>query len=381
LTKKILITGGAGFIGSHTADALIEQGYPVRVLDCLDSQVHGSSRQIPAYLHPDIEFIVADVRDRDSLERALEGVQVVYHMAALTGVTQSMQEIHRYMDVAVMGTAALWDIIVNKRLPIEKIVLPSSRAIYGEGAFLCPACQQEFYPGLRSEAQLQSGVWEIACPYCGTKAEAIPTREDKPLQSLSIYAESKRVQEDMCRIMADTYHINVVALRYFNVYGPRQSLSNPYTGIAPVFCSQIKAGKPLAMYEDGLPVRDFVHVRDIVQANLKALDYQRSDFVALNVGSGEKLTILDMAKAICQQMGAEERLEFTGQYRIGDIRACYADLTQTRALLGFEPELSFKDGVADLVNWVQQQSAVPNHYQESVKELEQSGLMRRSSKR
>jgi dTDP-L-rhamnose 4-epimerase len=185
----------------------------------------------------------------------------------------------------------------------------------------------------------------------------------------------------MCRIMADTYHIKVVALRYFNVYGPRQSLSNPYTGIAPVFCSQIKAGKPLAMYEDGLPVRDFVHVRDIVQANLKALDYQGENFVALNVGSGEKLTILDMAKAICQQMGAEENLEFTGQYRLGDIRACYADLTQTRMVLGFEPELSFKDGVADLVNWVQHQSTTPNHYQESVTELERNGLMRRSNRR
>jgi dTDP-L-rhamnose 4-epimerase len=376
MTKRILITGGAGFIGSHTADKFIEQGHQVRILDVLDLQVHGAARQVPAYLNPAAEFIEGDVRDLNILKKALTDIDAVYHFASLTGVTQSMKDIHHYTDINVTGTAALLDVIVNGHFNIEKIVLSSSRAVYGEGTYYCPNCQRDFAPALRAIEQLESGKWEITCPVCGNPAEARPTREDKVLQPLSIYAENKRMQEDLLRMTAETYQIPAVILRYFNVYGPRQALGNPYTGIAPIFCTRISAGKPIIMYEDGLPIRDFVHVYDVVQANVKALDYARDTVLTANVGTGEKLTILDMAQAICDEMGAERNIEFSGQFRVGDIRGCYADLTQSRSTLGYEPGVTFRQGVAELIQWVGVTAPQNDSYETSVQAMEKSGLMR-----
>lgn len=374
---KILITGGAGFIGSHTVDALIREGYHVRVLDNLDPQVHGPTPRVPPYLHPAAEVVLGDIRDRDTLERVLQNVQVVYHLAALTGVTQSMYDIQRYLDVNVTGTAALWDVIINKKLGVEKVILASSRAVYGEGAYFCRRCECELYPSLRPARQLERGQWDMKCPECGEQVEAIPTSEDKPLQPLSIYAQSKRFQEEICQSIARAYGVPLVILRYFNVYGPRQALSNPYTGIAPVFCSRVSTGKPIAIYEDGQSVRDFIHVRDVVRANLLALNYRNSDCTILNIGSGIKMTILDMAQAICAQMEVRPRLEFTGQYRTGDIQSCFADISAARQKLGFEPTVNFKEGVSDLINWVTCQEATIDCYEESVRELAQRGLIQR----
>jgi len=378
MSKRILITGGAGFIGSHTADKLIEQGHQVRILDVLDAQIHGAARQIPAYLNPAAEFIEGDVRDVSILKKVLTDIDVVYHLASLTGVTQSMKDIHHYTDVNVTGTAALMDVMINGHFNIEKVVLSSSRAVYGEGTYHCPHCQRDFAPALRTVEQLENGKWEITCPVCGNLAEARPTREDKYLQPLSIYAENKPIQEDLLRMTAETYKIPAVILRYFNVYGPRQALGNPYTGIAPIFCTRISAGKPIMMYEDGLPIRDFVHVYDVVQANLKALDYMGDTVLTANVGTGEKLTILDMAQSICDEMGAERNIEFSGQFRVGDIRGCYADLSRTRSALGYEPVVTFQEGVAELIQWVGAMSPQTDTYESAVQAMEKSGLMGRT---
>ena len=376
---NVLITGGAGFIGSHTADALTREGYQVRVLDNLDPQVHGPNQRIPPYLNQSIEFIHGDIRDQDAVLRGLKGVQVVYHMAALTGVTQSMYEIHKYLDINVTGTAALWDVIINKKIELEKVILASSRAVYGEGAYFCRSCECEVFPLPRYEYQLERGEWKVKCPSCGEPIELVPTREDKPLQPLSIYAQSKRYQEDICESIGKTYGIPVIILRYFNVYGPRQALSNPYTGVAPVFCNRILMGKPIALYEDGLPVRDFIHVEDVVQANLLALGIVNKGCTILNVGSGIKLTILDIAHTICDLMEVEPRLEFTNQYRLGDIRSCFADISGARQLLGFEPTIDFKDGISNLIRWVMWQEDIVDGYEDSVSRLEQKGLLNRSS--
>lgn len=377
MKEKILITGGAGFIGSHTADALIEQGYHVRVLDNLDPQVHGPSRSLPPYLHQDVEFVHGDVRDRDTMVKALQDIRFVYHFAALTGVTQSMYQIHKYLDVNIMGTATLWDVIVNNGLDVANVIVASSRAVYGEGAYLCRHCMHKVYPLLRPVEQLETGQWEVTCPCCGREVEAIPTSEDKPLQPLSTYAQSKQAQEQTSQIVGTAHGIGHTVLRYFNVYGPRQALANPYTGVASVFCSRVLAGSPIVIYEDGLPVRDFVHVGDIVQANLLALKCVNAGGTVVNVGSGTKATILDIALAICTQMGIEPQLEFSREYRVGDIRSCYADIRSARKQLGYQPVIEFEEGISDLINWVTAQEKIADRYEESIRELEQRGVMRR----
>jgi dTDP-L-rhamnose 4-epimerase len=379
MNDTVLITGGAGFIGSHTADALLREGYAVRVLDTLDPQVHGAERKRPAYLSPEVELVRGDVRDPDVVERCARGARVVYHLASLTGVTQSMYDVRSYVDVNVTGTAALWDVIVNRRTGVEKVVLASSRAVYGEGTGLCRACAREVHPLPREAGQLERGDWEARCPHCGGGVEPVAVREDKPPQPLSIYAETKVAQERISRCMAGAHGIPLVILRYFNVYGPRQALGNPYTGIAPVFCSRIRAGQPLCLYEDGRPLRDFVHVGDVVRANLRALAWHGAEAAAFNVGSGDPRTIEEIARAICARMGAEPRLEYTGQYRAGDIRGCYADLEAARRDLGYAPAVPFDDGVADLVHWVLGQDGVPGRYEEALSTLEGKGLVRRAA--
>lgn len=374
----MLITGGAGFIGSHTADALIRAGYQVRALDNLDPQVHGPIGNTPSYLHPDVEFIHGDIRDQDTLSRALIDIRIVYHFAAQTGVTQSMYDIRNYVDINVTGTAALWDVIINQKLDVEKVILASSRAVYGEGAYFCHGCESEVYPVPRSEGQLKRGEWKVCCPRCGEQIESIATREDKPLQPLSLYAQSKRFQEEICESVGKTYGIPVVSLRYFNVYGPRQALSNPYTGVVPVFCSRILAHRPIAIYEDGRPIRDFIHVKDVVQANLLALDFKNNDFTILNIGSGNKLTILDIAHAICDLMEVEPNLEFTNQYRLGDIRSCFADIGKAHQIFGFEPTIYFEDGISNLIRWVMRQDDIVDSYEDSVSRLENKGLLNHS---
>jgi dTDP-L-rhamnose 4-epimerase len=356
--EKILVTGGAGFIGSHLVDALLEAGHDVRVFDSIEPQVHGGLREQgkwPSYLTGDCERILGDVRDRDALKAALEGVDVVYHQAAAVGVGQSMYDIERYVDVNTRGTAVLLDILANDPHSVRKLVVASSMSIYGEGRYRC-AEHGEVYPRLRPEKQLAAREWEMQCPICGQPAQPLPTDEGKPLHSTSIYAISKKDQEEMCLTVGLAYRIPTVALRYFNVYGTRQALSNPYTGVAAIFSGRLLNDRPPVIYEDGLQSRDFTHVSDIVQANVLALDRDEMDYGVFNVGTGRQLTILDVAEALIDHLGSAQEPEIVREFRAGDIRHCYSDISKIQAV-GYQPTVRFEDGVAELVNWVRMQEA------------------------
>ena len=342
----VLITGGAGFIGSHTADALLARGYRVRILDILDPQVHGPERKLPSWLDPRVEFVPGDVRCREDVAKAVDGVDAIFHFAAQTGVGQSMYEIYGYCDVNVGGTAMLLDVLANSPNRVRRIVLSSSRAVYGEGAYDCACCGTVF-PPLRSRESLERHEWGITCPACSGELHPVPTTEDKQPAPISVYAETKRSQEELVRLFSASYGIPSVILRYFNVYGTRQALANPYTGIGAIFATRALAGQQIAIYEDGLQGRDFVNVRDVVSANLLALENERAAGGLFNVGSGERLTVLDLARAVCRELGRPEDFAWSGQFRVGDIRDCYADLSLSRSLLGFEPQVSFAGAMAD----------------------------------
>lgn len=373
MTNRILVTGGAGFIGSHLVDALIERGYNVRVYDNLVPQVHGANPQ-PRYVSKEAEFIHGDLRDQDRLRRALKDVRVVFHQAAEVGVGQSMYEIVRYVDGNTGGTAVLLELLANERHSVEKLIVASSMSIYGEGAYRCDQ-DGEVYPQLRSDAQLQKRNWEMQCPHCGRVVTPLPTNEAKPLFPTSIYAISKMDQELMCLAIGRAYGIPTVALRYFNAYGPRQALSNPYTGVAAIFSSRLLNRRPPIVFEDGRQSRDFIHVSDIVQANLLALEKDDVEFEVFNVGTGRPLTVLDVAMTLARGLGVEVAPEIVGQFRAGDIRHCYADISKIRSRLGFEPRVRFEDGMADLVAWVREQEGA-DLVEQARRELERRGLTR-----
>jgi dTDP-L-rhamnose 4-epimerase len=374
MSERVLITGGAGFIGSHLVDALLRAGHQVRIYDNLDPQVHGDLRdegKWPEYLSPDCERVRGDVRDRDSLRDALRDVNVVFHQAAAVGVGQSMYEIERYVDVNSRGTGVLLDILANETHQVRKLVVASSMSIYGEGAYYC-ATHGEMFPRLRSEHQLSARDWELRCPTCGEMVEPLATDETKPLYPTSVYAITKMEQEEMCLIVGRTYGIPTVALRYFNVYGARQALGNPYTGVAAIFSARILNGKAPVVFEDGCQRRDLVHVSDIVQANLMAMEREEMDYNIYNVSSGSPLTILQVAETLAQHLGSTHSPEITHQYRAGDIRHCFADIGRLSAL-GYRPQVSFSEGVAELVEWVRVQTAADT-FDSARSELEERGL-------
>lgn len=372
----VLITGGAGFIGSHTADALVRTGRHVRILDLLDPQIHGPGGCFPAYMNPAVECIRGDVRDPAAVAHALDGVDEVLHLASLTGVGQSMYDIRSYADTNVLGTVTLLETIVRKRPDLRRIVLSSSRAIYGEGACACP---QHGYvePAPRSRARLEAGLFGIPCPHCGADLEPLPTTETKTAAPISVYALTKREQEDYCRYVAQTFGLPVVMLRYFNVFGSRQSLQNPYTGIVSIFYARLQAGRPISVYERGLPLRDFVHVSDVVRANLLALDAAVAPGAVYNVGSGERCTVGDIASLLAAALGVEADLQDLGEFRVGDIYACVADLERSRRELGYAPQTSLADGMKEFVAWAKTQDAA-DRYAEAVAELQRHQLMGRA---
>jgi len=358
MTERILVTGGAGFIGSFLVDALIERGHKVRIYDALVPQVHGPEQKLPAYVNPEAEFIKGDVRDRDSLGKALAGVDVVFHLAAAVGVGQSMYQIQYYTDVNTLGGAVLLDLLANEKHRVRKIVVASSMSIYGEGKYECDDCGI-VYPRLRSEAQLKARDWEMKCPHCGQDVHMLPTDEEKPLYPTSIYAITKRDHEEMFISTGLAYGIPAVALRFFNTYGPRQALSNPYTGVAAIFSGRLLNHQPPVIYEDGQQSRDFTHVSDIVQGLLLAMDKPEADYQVFNLGTGVPTSIRQVADLLCQHLvGGELEPQILNQFRAGDIRHCYADLTRSRRLLGFEPRVSFEEGLGDLLAWVKEQTAV-----------------------
>ncbi|MGB9587635.1 MAG: NAD-dependent epimerase/dehydratase family protein [Armatimonadota bacterium] len=370
----ILITGGAGFIGAHLCRQLIRLGHSVRVLDNLSPQVHGDHADPTSILPSEVDFVLGDVRDADAVRCALDGVDFVFHLAAETGVGQSMYQVHKYMDCNVCGTAQLLEAIAEKPDKIKRLIIASSRAVYGEGAGECPSCG-EVYPNLRTPEDLATGNWEAKCPICGKWVRPIPTREDKLLNPGSVYAISKRVQEDLALCVCKAYDVPVVVLRFFNVYGSGQSLTNPYTGIITIFASRIKNGDPPLVYEDGQETRDFVHVSDVVQGCILAMGTSKADYEVVNIGSGTFLSIVEMAGIIVREFGADLQPEIIGKYRVGDIRHCTADLSKARRLLGYEPRTSFSEGIREFLTWARDRHS-EDRLELATRELEQRKLFR-----
>jgi len=350
---NILVTGGAGFVGSHLVDALVEKGHRVRILDSLVEQVHGGKK--PAYLNEHAEFIYGDVCDKEAVAKSIDGVDVVYHQAAAVGVVQSMYEIPRFVKSNDFGTAVLLDEISKRRDKIKKIIVASSMSIYGESTNLCEKCDKEFFPELRSEEQLANHLWEFSCEVCGSELKPIGTREDKPLCPTTVYAVNKWAQEQYCLTFGRAYKIPTVALRYFNILGTRQSLSNPYTGICAIFSSRLLNNERPLIFEDGNQTRDFVHVSDIVQANLLALDSDKADYEAINVGTGEAFSVRMIAESIAKGLGKEITPEISEKYREGDIRHCIANISKAKSLLGYEPKVGLADGLREILEWVKVQ--------------------------
>lgn len=367
---RVLITGGAGFIGSHAADALLAAGYEVRLLDNLSPQVHGGNRQRPAYLADDAELVIGDVTDAVAVEHALRGAEMVLHLASAVGVGQSMYDIEPYVRTNELGTAVLLQ-AVSKR-PVERLVVASSMSIYGEGLYRSAdqsviACEE------RPIEQLRRGNWELH-DAAGNLLEPLPTPETKQPSLSSIYALNKYAQERMCLITGKAYDIPTVALRFFNAFGPRQALSNPYTGVLAIFAARLLNGRPPLVFEDGRQRRDFVHVHDVARACRMALEAEHAQDV-FNVGSGQSRTILSVAQDLAEVMGRRDIApELTGKYRAGDIRHCFADMEKSRDVLGFEPRVAFKDGLEELAEYLADQIA-DDQAERATRELQQRGLV------
>jgi dTDP-L-rhamnose 4-epimerase len=374
---QILITGGAGFIGSHLADELLRAGHRVRALDNLSPQVHGAAgeaRQRPDYLDPEVELVVGDVRDPDAVRRALEGVDVVYHYAAAVGVGQSMYEIAQYTDVNNMGTAVLLEAIVARaaRHPLQKLVVASSMSLYGEGLYRAPDGTL-VADASRTREQLVAGAWETRDAR-GQVLEALPTPESKPPSLASVYALSKYDQERMALMIGAAYNVPTVALRFFNVFGTRQALSNPYTGVLAIFAARYLNDRAPMIFEDGLQQRDFVSVYDIARASRLAMEVPEAAGQVFNVGSGRRYTVRAIAERMAEAIGKPYIApEVTGKYRVGDIRHCFADITHARQVLGYEPQLPLEEGLVELAEWLEGQTAHDRVSQASA-ELAQRGL-------
>jgi dTDP-L-rhamnose 4-epimerase len=365
----ILITGGAGFIGSHLADDLLRHGHRVRVLDNLTPQVHGATAVRPDYLDEDVELIRGDVRDPEAVRRALSGIDAVYHMAASVGVGQSMYEVHSYTSINNVGTAVLLEALIQQ--PVEKLIVASSMSIYGEGLYrgrngqLVTAAE-------RTLEQLRRGEWDMHDEQ-EEPLTPVPTPESKVPALSSVYALSKFDQERLCLMIGRAYGIPTVALRFFNVFGTRQALSNPYTGVLAIFASRLLNGNPPLIFEDGLQQRDFVSVYDIAQACRRALEVAAADGLAINIGSGRAYTVRDVSRLLGEVLGVDLEPNICGKYRVGDIRHCFADISLARRVLGYEPQMPLEDGIVELAGWLEGQAAV-DRVAEASAELTARGL-------
>jgi dTDP-L-rhamnose 4-epimerase len=372
MDKTVLVTGGAGFLGSHMVDRLLHRGYHVRVFDNLTPQVHPNG--YPEYLTTDIDFLSGDMRDLDRVKFAVAGVDVVFHLAAVVGVGQSMYEIENYMGANSQGTANLLQALLDTKTQVEKLVVASSMSIYGEGKYVCSECG-DVAPPPRANEQLKRKDFEVHCPICDRVVTPVATDESKPLQYTSYYALSKKAQEEMCLLFGKTYDVPVTALRYWNIFGTRQALSNPYTGVAAIFASRLLNRRAPLVFEDGRQMRDFVSVHDVVDANLLAMERHEADGMALNIASGHKISINEVAAQLVEELGLADEIkpEITGKYRAGDIRHCFADISLARQVLGYKPRYRFADGIRELVDWLRSQTA-EDRAAEAVQHLTAYGL-------
>lgn len=375
--KKILITGGAGFIGSNLAKSLISKGYKVTILDNLSQQIHGVEPERTSPLYNSIvgitEFIKAEVTDRIELEKALEDQDAVIHLAAETGTGQSMYEIDKYCKVNIGGTALLLDILTNKPNKVKKLIVASSRSIYGEGKYTC-LIHGDVYPEARLDADMKAGDFNCKCPICSGAVELKPTSEDSKIHPSSIYGITKQNQEQMILTAGKSLGIPSVALRYQNVYGPGQSLTNPYTGILSIFSTQIRNGNDISIFEDGLESRDFVYIEDVVSATILALEKDAANYQVFNVGADYPVDVITVAKLLVNNYNSNVNINVTGNYRLGDIRHNYADLNKIKEYLGYEPMYDFKTGLKKFCAWVLEQEIAEDTYENSINEMKAKGL-------
>jgi len=378
MTQHVLITGGAGFIGSRLANYLIASGHKVRVLDNLSPQIHGVEPESSALfrsLHHNVEFIYGSVTNRADLIKSLQNVDTVVHLAAETGTGQSMYAIQHYSDVNIGGTALLLDLIANEQLPINKIVVASSRAVYGEGKYQCS--QHGFvYPGSRSAKDMEQGDFSVHCPVCGKSAELLATDEDTPVAPSSVYGITKLNQEQMVLTVGRALGISAIAFRYQNVYGPGQSLSNPYTGILSIFSTRIRNRSAINIFEDGKESRDFVYIDDVVSVTASAVEYKTPLLGVFNVGSGVATDVLTIAETLQRLLGEVVPTKISRQFRIGDIRHNFADITKVGKTLGFKPSVFIDEGLHKFVNWVKSEQVQVDNYEQSLKELKAKGLFK-----
>ena len=346
----VLVTGGVGFIGSHLLDALIDLGYKVRAFDNLEPQVHGLTSEKPNYVNPEAEFVRGDVRDINQLEKAMTDVDVIFHEASAVGSGQSLFEISKYVAANSLGTANLLQILINKKTKIKKLIVASSMSVYGEGKYLCNRCGV-VYPPLRSIHQMKLGLWEMTCPNCSANVAPLPIDEEKRLAPTTIYGITKRDQEDLTMTVAKAFGIPAICLRYFTVYGPRQSLSNPYAGIFAIFVSRILDEESPPIFEDGLEMRDFVHVKDVVRANILALE-SNINYGIFNVGTGRPTSILGLANMLIQKLDSKVNPVLSGKFRPGEVRHGFADTSKIANELGFQPIVKIEEGISDQIQWL-----------------------------
>lgn len=376
MNKTVLITGGAGFIGSNLALRLIEKGYQVTVLDNLSPQIHGDNGEnsvLYRAIFDKVRFIKGSVLNYDDWKSALEGAHIVVHLAAETGTGQSMYEIEKYTDVNIKGTSIFLDILANETHTVEKMIVASSRAIYGEGKHSCPD-HGIVYPTERLDCDMKSGDFNVKCPLCAKNTELISTDEESKIHPTSIYGITKQVQEQMFMVMGKSLGIPAVAFRYQNVYGAGQSLSNPYTGILSIFSTRIKNGNDITIFEDGEESRDFVYIDDVVEATILGIEKEEANFQVFNVGAGVATDVLTVARTLKNAYQSDSNITVSGNYRLGDIRHNYADLSHIRHKLGFSPAVSFEEGIRRFTQWVEEQEVVEDKYQKSIDEMRAKGL-------
>lgn len=376
---RVLITGGAGFIGSNIATKLVSKGHKVTVLDNLSTQIHGKNPEESSPLYRSIiekvRFFKGDVTKREDWEKVIGDQDAVIHLAAETGTGQSMYDIERYNSTNVLGTALLWDILANQSHPVKKVIIASSRAIYGEGKYLCET-DGIVYPQCRQDENLKKGDFNIKCPICAKNVQLLATCEDSKIHPTSIYGFTKQAQEEMSMIAGRSINLPVVAFRYQNVYGPGQSLSNPYTGILSIFSTRIKNGNEILIFEDGEESRDFVFIDDVTDATILGLEKSESNFQSFNVGSGETTSVLEVANILKEKYISTVQVSISGNYRLGDIRSNYAEISKIKTLLGFSPKIKFEEGISEFVKWVNHQDIMKDNFQNSINEMRKKGLFK-----
>lgn len=371
--RNVLISGGAGFIGSNLALALIDKGWNVTVLDNLSPQIHGADSPLYKSIEGKVNFIRGDVRSKDDWRKALKGQNCIVHLAAETGTGQSMYQIQQYTDVNIGGTGIFLDLLANEPHEVSRIVVASSRAIYGEGRYHCRDCG-DVYPESRTAQHMENGDYEVKCPICAQNVEMRPTHEDSKIHPSSIYGITKQTQEQLVLAAGDALNIPAVAFRYQNVYGPGQSLSNPYTGILSIFSTRIRNKNDILIFEDGLESRDFVYIDDVVKATIEGIENPAAAGHVFNVGAGVSTSVTTVANTLVNAYGSAVDVKTTGNFRVGDIRHNIADLSKIKKILGFTPSVTFEQGIKKFTDWVLTQETQVDSYEDSIKEMKLKGL-------